>query len=337
MLSSNSQRREKSCYLPNQWRQPQSLNVNRSEQEASMEATLGRQRESDYSQQSPSQRVLQANPTHQAQLMGEEIDPFHREKSFHRRQGELIAQLPIPTRQVQETEGGTQPHVNDYRGLVQEMPKQQRMRREKCGTFQNSMRYPLTESFEEISYIPRDPQSMTERNFTEGNVKQLELTSYMQLPPVGHHSKKCGKCSEPGHMKRQCLANVTCDFCKTRSHATLACRTYANFVKEHPLTSSRKNTPEKFQNELIVNIEVARRVELELKIWQRENRPTGKPPLPQLRKQQRVNLQQHLNQESFYSQDIRVQMGEKMHTEVHHSQHVKHDQRGHEAAMNTKN
>ena len=72
-------------------------------------------------------------------------------------------------------------------------------------------------------------------------------------------------------MKRQCLANVTCDFCKTRSHATLACRTYTNFVKEHPLMSSRKNTPERFHNKLDVNLEVARRVELELRKWQRES------------------------------------------------------------------
>ena len=119
---------------------------------------------------------------------------------------------------------------------------------------------------------------------------------------------------------------MTCDFCKTRSHATLACRTYANFVKEHPLTSSRKNTPERFHNELDVNLEVARRVESELRKWQRESGPKGKPPLPQSRKQQMMNSQQYLGQEPFHSQDIRVQMGEKVHTEVHHSQHVKHAQ-----------
>ena len=105
---------------------------------------------------------------------------------------------------------------------------------------------------------------MRGQNFTEGNVNQLDLTSYMQLPQVGQDSKICRKCSEQGHVKRQCLANMTCDFCKTRSHATLACRTYANFVKEHLLTSSRKNTPGRFHNEIDVNMEVARRVELDL-------------------------------------------------------------------------
>ena len=90
--------------------------------------------------------------------------------------------------------------------------------------------------------------------------------------------------------------------------------------------SSRKNTPERFHNKLDVNIEVARRVELELRKWQRENGPKGKPPLPQSRKQQTVNSEQYLSQEPAYSQDIRVQMGEQVHTELHQSQHVKYAQ-----------
>ena len=125
-------------------------------------------------------------------------------------------------------------------------------------------------------------------------------------------------------MKRQCTANVACDFCKTRSHATLACRTYANFVKGHPLTSSRKNTPEKFHNEIDVNLEVARRVEMELRRWQGENGLKGKPPLPQSRKQQAIQSQKYPSQEQAYSQDIRVQMGEQVHTELHRPQYMKY-------------
>ena len=142
----------------------------------------------------------------------------------------------------------------------------------------------------------------------------------MQLPSGEQDSKISGKCGEQGHVKRQCTANVACDFCKTKSHSTLACRTYANFVKEHPLMSSRKNTPEKFRNELDVNMEVAKRVEMELHKWQREHKPTGKPPLPQPRKQQMMNSQQHSIQETPYSQDIRVQLGERVHTELHQPQ-----------------
>ena len=222
---------------------------------------------------------------HQEQPIGEEYDPFRTVRSFHRRQRELVAQSPIPSTPSPETGGQRQAHIDNYSGFMQEMPKPQREKREKCRTFQNSVRNPLVEPLDEISYIAKDSQSMRGQNFTEGNVNQLDLTSYMQLSPVGQDSKICGKCSEQGHVKRQCLANVICYFCKTRSHATLACRTYANFMKEHPLTSSRKNTPERFHNELDVNLEVARRVEFELRKWQRE------------RVDQKENLHYH-NQES---------------------------------------
>ena len=193
---------------------------------------------------------------------------------------------------------------------MQEMLKPQRERKEECRILQNSIGNPIGGPMDEISYIPREPQSMRPPNFTEENVNQLDLTSYMHLPLMGQEGKICGKCGEQGHVKRQCRANVTCDFCKTKSHAMMACRTYANFLKEHPLTSSRKNTPEKFQNEMDMDQEVARRVEKELKRWQREVGPVGKPPFPQSRKQYVMQSQQYLNQAQISSQDVRVQMGE---------------------------
>ena len=258
-------------------------------------------------------------------------------RSFHRRQREFIAQSPVPSTPSPETGGQRQAHLDNCSGLLHEMPKSQRERREKSKTFQNSVGNPLAEPLDEISYIPRDSQSIRGPHFTEGNANQLDLTFYMRLPPVGQDSKISGKCGEQGHVKRQYTANVTCDFCKTRSHATLACSTCANFVKEHPLTSSRKNTPERFHNELDVNVEVARRVELELRKWQRENGPKGKPPLPQLRKQQTVNSQQYLSQEPAYSQGIRVQMGEQVHTELHQLQQVKYAQQRYHPTIKANN
>ena len=76
------------------------------------------------------------------------------------------------------------------------MPKPQRERKEKRRTFQNNMGNPLAGPMDEISYIPREAQSMRPPNFTEENVNQLDLMSYMQLPPVGQDSKICGKCGE---------------------------------------------------------------------------------------------------------------------------------------------
>ena len=224
----------------------------------------------------------------QEQVMSEEFHPYRTVRKLHMRQREFVLQPQLPTTSFPEI-GQHQGHLVNYSAFIQETPKPQRERKVKRRTIQSNARNTLTEPLEEISYIPRDPQSVRGQQFTEGNMNQLDLTSYIQLPLVEQNSKICGKCGEQGHIKRQCTANVACDFCKTRSHSTLACRTYTNFVKEHPLTSSRKNTPKKFRNELDVNLEVAKRVELELRKWQREHEPKGKPPLPQQRKQQIMN------------------------------------------------
>ena len=60
-----------------------------------------------------------------------------------------------------------------------------------------------------------------------------------------------------GHVKRMCKEEVYCRYCKVYTHATAACRTY-------PVTSSRKNTPEKRTVEDIER-EVSRRVQEEMK------------------------------------------------------------------------
>ena len=273
------------------------------------ESTHEVQRKSNYLQQSHLQSLLHASGMPQGQLTSEEFDPCHTVRKLHMRQREFITQPQLPNTSFPVT-GQKEGHVENDSALTQETPKPQRERIGRRRTVQTNVRNTLTEPLEEISYMPRDSHSLQGQQFTEGNTNQLDLTSYMQLPSVEQDSKMCGKCGEQGHMKRQCTANVACDFCKTKSHSTLVCRTYANFVKEHPLTSSRKNTPEKFRNKLDVNMEVAKRVEMELRKWQREHEPKGKPPLPQLRKQQMMNSQQHSIQETPYSQDIRVQLGE---------------------------
>ena len=145
-----------------------------------MEATPGIQRRSNYSQQLSQQGALQVSCVHQQQPTSEEFDPNCMVRSFHRRQRELIAQLPIPSTQSPETGGQRQAHIDNYSGFMQEMPKPQRERREKCRTFQNSVRNPLAEPLDQISYIPRDSQSIRGPHFPEGNVNQLDLMSYMQ-------------------------------------------------------------------------------------------------------------------------------------------------------------
>ena len=81
-------------------------------------------------------------------------------------------------------------------------------------------------------------------------------TTYMNLPN-SMQNKICGRCGLMGHIKRMCKEEVYCRYCKAYTHATTACRTY-------PVTSSRKNTPEKRTVEDIER-EVSRRVQEEIK------------------------------------------------------------------------
>ena len=80
--------------------------------------------------------------------------------------------------------------------------------------------------------------------------------TYMNLPNL-MQNKICGRCGSMGHIKRMCKEEVYCRNCKAYTHSTTACRTY-------PVTSSRKNTPEKRTVEDIER-EVSRRVQEEMK------------------------------------------------------------------------
>ena len=88
-------------------------------------------------------------------------------------------------------------------------------------------------------------------------------TMYMNLPN-SIQNKICGRCGLVGHIKKQCREDVYCKFCRNPSHSIKACRTYANFMQMDPITSSRKNTPEKGTTEDI-DREITRRVQQEMK------------------------------------------------------------------------
>ena len=88
-------------------------------------------------------------------------------------------------------------------------------------------------------------------------------TMYMNLPN-SIQNKTCGRCGLLGHIKKQCRKDVYCKFCRNPSHSIKACRTYANFLRMDPMTSSRKNTPEKCTTEDI-DREITRRVQQEMK------------------------------------------------------------------------
>ena len=55
----------------------------------------------------------------------------------------------------------------------------------------------------------------------------------------------CTRCGVRGHIRDFCSEIVFCNWCTRRSHNTAACRKYAEFVKKHPLSSSRRPSPER--------------------------------------------------------------------------------------------
>ena len=103
----------------------------------------------------------------------------------------------------------------------------------------------ITQSQQEINHPRQD-------NYLQGPHNTM---TYMNLPN-SMQNKICGRCGLMGHIKRMCKEEVYCKFCKIYTHSTTACRTY-------PVTSSRKNTPEKRTSEDI-ECEVSRRVQEEM-------------------------------------------------------------------------
>ena len=53
----------------------------------------------------------------------------------------------------------------------------------------------------------------------------------------------CYRCGEEGHIRKYCNTNVHCEFCKSYTHHTSVCRSYANFMRAHPMASSRRTSP----------------------------------------------------------------------------------------------
>ena len=74
-------------------------------------------------------------------------------------------------------------------------------------------------------------------------------TSYMPLPTGRQQTaleqfsindttdiRLCYRCGEEGHIRKYCNRNV-------HTHHTSVCRSYANFVRAHPMASSRRTSP----------------------------------------------------------------------------------------------
>ena len=111
---------------------------------------------------------------------------------------------------------------------------------------------------------PQDkPQTVIQSQQENNHIQQdnyfqgpHNTTTYMNFPN-SMQNKICGRCGLMGHIKRMCKEEVYCKYFRIYTPSTTACRTY-------PVTSSRKNTPEKRTLEDIER-EVSRRVQEEMR------------------------------------------------------------------------
>ena len=67
----------------------------------------------------------------------------------------------------------------------------------------------------------------------------LEQFSMNDMTDIGLYHR----CGGEGHIRKYCSVNVHCDFCKSYSHHTSVCRSYANFMRAHPMALKQKSIP----------------------------------------------------------------------------------------------
>ena len=178
-------------------------------------------------------------------------DPFRSLRSFHEKQ-----------RMGRQGENPQHPSVSSHSTLegavgVDEpnYPKPQRTNKR---TRQTNVGNPTQN---QVPYQARKEQEAPQPDSYFQGVHNA--TMYMNLPN-SIQNKTCGRCGLVGHIKKQGREDVYCKFCRNPSHSIKACRMYANFLRMDPMTSSRKNTPEKRTTEDIDH-EITRRVQQEMK------------------------------------------------------------------------
>ena len=119
----------------------------------------------------------------------------------------------------------------------------------------------------EIPLVMRETRSKPPAHTARKNTSRRQInfdsinwdvnnTSYMLLPSGKQETvpdavymndttdaRWCYRCGGEGHIRKYCNVNVHCKFCKLYTHHTSVCRSYANFVRAHPMASSRRMSP----------------------------------------------------------------------------------------------
>ena len=114
------------------------------------------------------------------------------------------------------------------------------------GQRQYEERRPPTGARRQISYDRLNVGAMTQE--WPDRPRALNNTSYMQFPQQNRiatgDDRICNRCGMQGHIRRQCQLQVAyCTFCNATSHTTGACRARAAFLRDNPVSSSRRTSP----------------------------------------------------------------------------------------------
>ena len=158
-----------------------------------------------------------------------QLQQVQREEVIWVAEDNLITFTPLPV----NTQGKGQEHL-------QHKPKEQRIPRRKTqnGDWRLNQKHFNQSKHQEISHISPVEQ-VNGFNIEEPSMSYLQLPTGRAVDP-----KFCSKCGKPGHWEKYCQATTWCRFCTSGTHSTRACRKYTNFVKDNPLASSRRTTPE---------------------------------------------------------------------------------------------
>ena len=149
----------------------------------------------------------------------------------HKPQTEEKLASPLPT---ENTSKPLPQHINNRRSKILPATRDVRSKPPAYTTRTNTTRWQI--NYDHInwdgnntSYIPLPfgRQQMA--------LEQLSINDTMDI-------RLCYRCGEEGRIRKYCNTNVHCEFCKSYTHHTSVCTSYANFVRAHPMALSRRTS-----------------------------------------------------------------------------------------------
>ena len=186
----------------------------------------------------------------QQRIQQEETSPASTEQSQERN---LITFTPSPPNSVREGGAVSEDRVREPNsgGQQEEMPMPQRENVRKHSNHNTGSTGPVIPAGQEApnteqgngSNAERAPTSQPVAEVNDYLLEQQEPYLCLPIPRESTAVRKCWRCGEEGHSKKECNRQVACIFCQVYSHAMWACKKYASFVRNSQGTSSKRTTP----------------------------------------------------------------------------------------------